>query len=124
MSDETKLTRRDEGTMERLRDECRVRPPVDIYENKDGLVLFADIPGVPSDGLSIELANDELTIEARRTMASDKEAGDCWVYSRSFQLPGGIDGTKVSAALKDGVLEVHLPKQEALKPRQIQVKAG
>jgi len=102
--------------------------PFDIYENKEELLLFADLPGVKRDHLKIHIHNNELTIEGLRTavthdhvLAQEVEVCD---YRRTFVVPPGIDEEKIKAEVKHGVLRLHLPKSEAVKPRQIQVKAG
>jgi HSP20 family molecular chaperone IbpA len=103
-------------------------PPFDIYENKDELLLIADLPGVKSDHLKIHMDKNELTIEGLRTavkhdhvLAQEAEVCD---YRRTFVVPPGIDEEKIKAETKYGVLRLHLPKSESVKPRQIQVKAG
>jgi HSP20 family protein len=103
-------------------------PPVDVYENADEILLVADLPGVTPESLKLDLDNGELLLEASRTDTGggqliEAEYGAC-TFQRRFALPGGIDGAKVSADLKNGVLELHLPKSEALKPRRIEVRAG
>jgi HSP20 family protein len=103
-------------------------PAVDVYENADEILLVADLPGVASDALKVDLDNGELLLEATRTGDSEgrmveSEYGDC-TFQRRFALPAGIDAAKVAADLRNGVLELHLPKAEALKPRRIEVRAG
>ncbi len=124
------IVRQDEKKPESYRDRVPVlSPPVDIFENEQEILLLADVPGVKEDGLSITLEKNELTLHAKREMeeepgsvlARDFHEGD---YYRSFMVPQGIDGEKVEAELKDGVLHVHLPKSDGLRPRKIQVKAG
>jgi len=105
-----------------------VAPACDVYENDEEILVIADVPGVTSDSLTINLEKSELTIAARRDVSKDqpfvtKEYRDC-DFQRRFAVPGGIEEDKISADLKDGVLSVHLPKSEALKPRQIAVRAG
>jgi len=103
-------------------------PPFDIYENKEELLLIADLPGVKTDHLKIHMDKNELTIEGLRTvvkhdhvLAQESEVCD---FRRTFVVPPGIDEEKIKAETKYGVLRLHLPKSEAVKPRQIQVKAG
>jgi HSP20 family protein len=96
-------------------------PPVDIFEDKEEILILADVPGVAADGLSINLDRDQLTIDARRAEASGDEAFD---YRRVFVVPRGIDPEKIAATLTDGVLRLSLPKPAALKPRQIAVKSS
>lgn len=105
-----------------------VQAPVDIYESPEEFLLIADVPGVNEANLKIRLERSELTFEARtakeegRVLHCDQRMVSG--YSRRFSLPGGIDGGKVSARVKDGVLYIHLPKSEQLKPREIPVRAS
>jgi HSP20 family molecular chaperone IbpA len=103
-------------------------PPFDIYENKEELLLIADLPGVDTDHLKIHMDKNELIIEGLRSpvkhnhvLAQESEVCD---YRRTFVVPPGIDEEKIKAETQYGVLRLHLPKSEAVKPRQIQVKAG
>lgn len=103
-------------------------PPFDIYENNEELLLIADLPGVKTDHLKIHMDKNELTIEGLRAPAKHDhvlidEAPVC-DYRRTFVVPPGIDEKKIKAATKYGVLRLHLPKSEAVKPRQIKVTAG
>jgi HSP20 family protein len=105
-----------------------VAPPVDVYENGDEFLLIADLPSVSKDELRIQLDKGQLTIEARRgevekgaVLASEIRAVD---YRRALSVPQGIDVEKVSADLNEGVLQVHLPKSAAVKPRPIQVRGA
>src|SRR5215813_11152268 len=122
------LTKRDEQRAEAVAQRPTVAPNVDIYENKDELLLIADMPGVAEGDLRVHLDEAELTIEgapASETFptALGREYRPA-AYKRSFTLPDGIDRDKVSAQLKSGVLWLHLPKSAAVKPRRIDVKAG
>jgi HSP20 family molecular chaperone IbpA len=116
---ETTVTKR---APEKMAERPTFAPPVDIFENKDEVLILADVPGVTTESLSIHLDRDQLTIDARRpAAASGEEAFD---YRRSFVVPHGIDADKIAAHLQNGVLRVTLPKPERIKPRQIEVKAG
>jgi HSP20 family protein len=109
------------------------RPPVtpacDVYENKEEILVIADLPGVTPERLTIHLDKGELSLEAKREVnaqpssTAKAEYTDC-DFRRRFVVPTGIDAAKISAQLKNGVLELHLPKSEALKPREITVRAG
>lgn len=128
MTNENKLTKREETLPEETRDETRVSPLVDIYENEDGILLLADMPGVDKDALNVKIDKDVLSIEGKPHLAEGKglvrcEAEPC-TYARSFSLPQTIDSDKISAKLERGVLTLHLPKRESVKPRQIQVTTG
>lgn len=100
-------------------------PPVDIYEKEDALVVLADLPGVSPAGLSIHVEKGVLTIEGR----VDAYGGgtllarefDPTSFYRQFRIAETIDTEKIRASLKNGVLNLTLPKQEKAKPRTIPV---
>jgi HSP20 family molecular chaperone IbpA len=106
-----------------------VAPACDVYENADELLVAADLPGVASDALDISFEKGELTIVARRQTLPQRAAflgsefRDC-EFRRRFAVPAGIDASKIKAEIRSGVLMLHLPKSDALKPRQIAVQAG
>lgn len=114
-------------TSENVQDRPTVRPACDIFENQDELVLVVDLPGVPSDAVSIDIDKDVLTIVGRRQVALPEGArvlaghGFGWDFRRQFTVGSQIDQDKVRAELKDGVLEVHLPRHERTKPRRIAI---
>jgi HSP20 family protein len=101
-------------------------PEVNIFENKDGYVLEAEMPGVNKEGLEIMLEGNELTIVGRRhtealpgePLFRESAVRD---YRRMFELDPAIDTTKVSAKMEQGVLTLTLPKSEKVKPRKIKV---
>lgn len=97
-------------------------PPIDIFENADGFLLRADMPGVPNEGLTVELDKGMLTLQGQRPLTEDGER--FMTYRRRFQVPRDIDGGKVSAHFEHGVLQVTLPRSEAAKPRKIPVVVG
>jgi len=106
-----------------------VVPPVDILEDEEGLVLYADMPGVEKDQIFIDIENDILTIKghaatpgqlAGETIHQEYETRD---YHRRFQLLEGINQEKAHAEYNDGVLVLRLPKAEAAKPRQIRIES-
>lgn len=122
------IERYESETPEHVQQRSWVAPRVDIYENDDEVLLLADVPGVETKGLKINLDNNVLTLEGSvedsatgELLAGEYRAAD---FRRSFTVPTGIDESKISAKLRDGVLTLHLPKSAALKPRQIQVRAG
>jgi HSP20 family protein len=105
-----------------------LRPPVDIYEDADGITLTADMPGVSRDRLNIEVDKDMLLIEgvARIDMPEGMEALYADVrstrYRRSFTLSGELETGHIDASLKDGVLSVRIPKRAEVRPRKIEVR--
>lgn len=105
-------------------------PAVDIYEDAEGIYVHADMPGVSRDRLDIQVNKDALTIEgeAKIAMPEGMEALYADVrstrYRRSFVLSAELDTDKIDANLKDGVLNIHIPKRAAAKPRKIEVTTG
>ena len=103
-------------------------PSVDIFETDKEITLSADMPGVTSDNLTIDLRDDTLTLEG--DIAPMDSQGDEVVYTeyslgryyRQFSLSEMIDQAKIDARLKDGVLRLSLPKIEKATPRKIAVK--
>jgi HSP20 family molecular chaperone IbpA len=105
-------------------------PAVDILENEHEIVVLADMPGVESKNVDIDLKDNQLTIIGRvDPVENDKEArlyrefewGD---YYRQFSLSNVIDQTKINAKIEEGVLRLVLPKVEKAKPQKIKVTAG
>lgn len=128
MTKDNKLMNREDNVPEETRAERQVAPFVDIYENQDEILLFADMPGVTKERLQLRIDKDVLVLEGAKHIESKpglvkSELQSC-TYVRSFSLPQTIDGEKISASLEHGVLKVRLPKRESVKPRQIQVTAG
>jgi HSP20 family protein len=105
---------------------CFLTPPANIREDEDGYLLEAEMPGVSKDGLSITVENGELVIVGRRRAVEshgtrvyrESRYAD---YRRVFELDPSIDTGKITAKIDQGVLTLHLPKAEAVKPRQISV---
>ncbi len=105
-------------------------PCTDIFEREDAIVVMADMPGVGPDAVDVDLAGNELTISGRVGDTSieghslsyrEYETGD---YQRRFRLSDGIDADKIEATIKNGVLEVVLPKSKEAQPHKITVKPG
>jgi HSP20 family protein len=104
-------------------------PPVDIYETENELVLKADIPDVDPKNIGIQLENGTLTLKGERQFEqqSDGQKGFHRIergygsFVRAFSLPDTVDGEKVKADYKNGVLKVMLPKKEVAKPKTINV---
>lgn len=104
-------------------------PAVDIFENEKEITLLADMPGVKTKHLNIDLREDVLTLTG--DVEPPEGTGEVAVlkeyrigrYFRKFTLSNLIDQAKIEAELRDGVLRLRLPKVEAATPRKIAVKA-
>ncbi len=126
MDKSQEIAKKDEKNIEKTRGLYEAAPAVDIYENEDEILLHADMPGVVKEYISVDIDNGKLSISGVRKLmtkgaASYEEFSDV-EYVRSFSVPQTIDVEKVEAELKNGVLKLHLPKSEAAKPRQIEIK--
>lgn len=103
-------------------------PPVDIIENPDGITLKADLPGVAKENLAVDVNGDTLTIEGDVALGESANLQGVYAevrvahYKRSFVLSRDLDGSKIEASMKNGVLTLTVPKAEAAKPRRIAVK--
>ena len=101
-------------------------PLANIIETKDGYVLEAEMPGVSKDGLEVTVENGQLTIVGHRTGYSGQgqsiyRESRAYDYRRVFEIDSSIETGKVTAKIDQGVLTLHLPKAEAVKPRKIAV---
>ena len=129
MSQANPIVRKKEPLSQNIRGRAVATPPADVFENDDGFLLRLDLPGVDPEKVDIALDKGELSINGAwslpdpegQLVGSEYRATD---YHRRFQVPDSIDADQISATLEQGVLQVLLPKSEALKPRSIQVSAG
>jgi HSP20 family protein len=106
-------------------------PAMDLVEDKNDLVLRADLPGLSEDDVDIEVKDGVLTISGeRKTEEKKEEEGYYRVerafgrFSRSLTLPDGIDPEQVKAKFDNGVLEVRIPKPEERKPHRVSIGKG
>ncbi len=109
-------------------------PPADVLVTDDGVSVYMDVPGLKAEDLDIELENEVLTVRGERPNPYGDGDGDggrgTWRriergfgrFERSLRVPRGLDPDAIDASLHDGVLNLRIPKPEALKPRRIQVK--
>ena len=103
-------------------------PNVDIVDKDDILLVRAEMPGVKKEDLEITIAGDRLTLEAKRDFEEKEEKDDFFrhemAYGRMFRtvrLPVEVHADKVKAELKDGIVELRLPKVEVTTPHKIKV---
>lgn len=110
------------------RDELTLLPPVDVIEDSTGITLYADLPGVPKDRLSVRVEGETLLLEGELVMAMPQEmqASHAEVqrkrYRRAFTLSRELDPDKVTAEFSQGVLRLRIPKAEHAQPRRIAVQ--
>jgi HSP20 family protein len=102
-------------------------PNIDILEDEDNIILFADMPGVDKNNIDICVEDGQLRIQGKITkeepgeyVLSEYSIGD---YYSSFALSATIDPSGIKASIKNGVLKVVLPKSDKAKPRKITIKS-
>ena len=108
-----------------------VYPAFNITESKDNLCLSAELPGIDPKQINITAAPDSITMRGERIIAPvDKEVNyhqrerEHGTFRRIINLPAEINTDTITASYKDGVLTVVMPKAEAAKPRQIEIKTS
>ena len=111
-------------------DERTMIPRVDVFEDDAGITLLADLPGVPKDRLELKVDGDTLLIEGAIATPTPQDLQSVYAeirgprYRRAFVLSRELDPGKIDANLRDGVLNLRIPKQEHAKPRRIEVRSG
>ncbi len=113
---------------EPTRDDVMYVPDVDIVENDEGIVLYADLPGVKPEGLDVDVREGVLKLTAKVDPVVEKHRlvyGEYGIggYQRSFTLGERIDVEKINAKMNNGVLTLTLPKVEMHKPRKINIQS-
>lgn len=105
-----------------------VFPPINLTEDKDNYFIRAELPGLDPGDLDIQTTGNSITISGERKIAAEvgvkyhRKERESGKFSRIINLPETVNMEKVEAGLVDGVLTVSIPKAEAMKPRQINVK--
>ncbi|KVL07460.1 Hsp20/alpha crystallin family protein [Burkholderia ubonensis] len=135
MPDTNQLAERDQSAVTRRDTEQATRritltPAVDIYEDRQGVTLWADLPGVTKDKLDVKVHDSSLSIEAEAVVptpanlrlqhAEVREPH----FARTFTLSPDFDTSKIEASLQDGVLKLTIPRRDEARPRRIEVKSS
>lgn len=105
------------------------RPSVDMEENKDSIVITAELPGIKKDDIKITIVDNKIMISGEVLEEKDVQEKNYFLkervrgkFSRGFTLPTPVDSAKVEATYKEGILSLTLPKAEEAKPREISIK--
>jgi len=131
---EKELVRQEKKEIKKPAEEMRPGPvfipAVDILENENEIFILADMPGVESKNIDIDLRDNLLTLRGKISPVEEEKEkvlyrefnwGD---YFRQFTVTDAINQGKISAKIDNGVLQLTLPKAEKKKPKKIQVAAG
>ena len=113
-----------------LRDEMVVRAPaLDVFEEKDDIVVKAELPGMAKENIEVNLTDDLLTIKGEKKKEEEVKEENYYRSERSYgsfvrsvELPKAVHADKVKATFKNGVLEIRIPKTEEAKKKEIKVK--
>lgn len=107
------------GTTKRTR-VIEIRPRLDVFENRDGIRIVADVPGVDAANADVHVEMPHLRIACTRPTAGESAIR----YAASLTLPQTIDGDSLSAQIRDGVLEISMHKSAQARARRIEVRHG
>ncbi len=104
-------------------------PAVDVYEDKEAVVIEIEAPGMKEEDLKVNLENNTLTISGERKFEKEEKDKNYYrmersygAFTRSFLLPDNVDTQKIKAKYKDGVLKLTLPKKAEAKPQNIPIE--
>lgn len=104
-------------------------PACEVEEDENKYKISLDIPGIAKDELKVEFEKNRLTISGERKIAEEKETKGFirnerryGKFARTFTLPESVDSNKIEATHQDGVLTIHVPKTDEVKPKLIDVK--
>jgi HSP20 family protein len=103
-------------------------PPVDVLESRDSYLIRAELPGMKKEDFNLELQDGVLTLSGERKFEEpangveyhriERSTGK---FFRSFSLPQTVKNDEIKASFRDGILEVHVPKADEAKPKQIAI---
>lgn len=106
-------------------------PAVDVYEEKDAIVVKAEVPGLDKDEVEVQVSGSVLTIKGEKRKQEEvkdqhyyRSERSYGAFSRTLELPAEVKAEAATAVLKNGVLEIRLPRSEAARPRQIKVSVA
>ena len=105
--------------------------PVDVEETAEAYVFRADLPGMEAKDVKVSLEGDTLTLRGERKRETDKVSGNVHrterafgTFERTFTLPAPVRGDQVKASYRNGVLEIHVPKADEARVREIEVQVS
>lgn len=105
-----------------------IMPKVDVFEDSAGITVLADLPGVPKEKLMLRVEGDTLQVEGEIVIGYAEEFEAVYAevqrprYRRAFTLSPELDASRISAQLRDGVLNLRIPKHAHTQPKRIEVQ--
>lgn len=114
-----------------MRNRSDFMPAIDMYEEKDNVIVETQLAGIDPDKVDISIENDVLCIRGEGEKKSEVEDKNYYrkeirrgSFYRNIPLPTHVEGEKASAVAEDGVLKISIPKAEAVKPKTIKIKTN
>jgi HSP20 family protein len=107
-----------------------VKPPIiDVFEEKDDIVVKAELPGMEKDNIDVNLTDHRLTIKGEKKKEDEVKEENYYRAERSYgsflrtlDLPKDVRADKVKASFKNGILEIRMPKTEEARTKEVKVK--
>jgi HSP20 family protein len=106
-----------------------IMPSVDIFEEKGDVVVKAELPGIKKEDIDVTLTDETITISGEKKKEEEVKKKDYYrwecsygSFNRTFSLPAEVQPNKVKTKMKDGVLEIRIPKTEEAKKKEVKVK--
>lgn len=106
-------------------------PPMNVWSSEEGLVLDVELPGAEPGDVDVRVVGDQLTLTGRTRQDEPGEGATfhrreraCGEFERALQLPFRADANQVTAAYKNGILRIKVPRAESEKPKKIQIEAA
>jgi HSP20 family protein len=116
-------------SLRKLKELEGISPSVDMFDKKDEIVVKAEIPGIEKEDINISISDNTLTIKGETKKEEEVKEEDYYYaerlygsFARTLSLPAKVNADKVKASFKNGILEVHLPKAEESKPKEVKVE--
>lgn len=110
--------------------ETHFAPSMDVAETKDGLTVTLEVPGLTRDQIQVTAEDDVLTVSGEKSETHEKTEGEIRLtersfgrFSRSIRLPRSADGSRIDAAMKDGVLTIAIPKRPGAETKTIEIQS-
>lgn len=106
-------------------------PSMDVVETKDGLKVTLEVPGLNRDQIKVTAEDDVLTVSGEKSESSERTEGPMRLtersfgrFSRSIYMPRSVDGSKIDATMKDGVLTIAIPKRPGVEAKTIEIQSN
>ncbi len=119
------------GRRDILAEEATWVPAIDVSEDKENVLVRAELPGLEPKDVEISLSGDLLTIKGEKRQREEKKEENFhrietrWGrFSRAVRIPVPVEAEKAEAKFENGVLTIRMPKKEEVKPKQIEIKAS